>query len=150
MPQSLMQVYLHITFSTKYRQKLIEPAIEPELFNYISAIAIEKRCPVLRINGVADHIHILCRLGKICTVPELLESIKKSSSKWIKTKGKQYKNFYWQDGYAAFSVNPYQLDTVKQYVDNQKEHHKKVSFQDELRAFLIKYKVDFDERYLWD
>lgn len=81
---------------------------------------------------------------------DLLEEVKKRSSKWIKTQGDAYHQFYWQNGYGAFSVNPSQLDVVIKYISNQHEHHKKVSFQDEYRAFLKKYKVDFDERYVWD
>jgi putative transposase len=81
---------------------------------------------------------------------KLLEEIKKQSSKWIKSKGDSYSNFYWQDGYGVFSVNPTEIDTVTKYIGNQKEHHKKITFQDELRAFLVKYKVEYDERYLWD
>ena len=81
---------------------------------------------------------------------KLLEELKKSSSKWIKTKGDNYSDFYWQDGYGIFSVNPSEIEIVVQYIKNQKEHHKKISFEDELRAFLKKYKVDYDEKYIWD
>lgn len=81
---------------------------------------------------------------------KLLEELKKQSSKWIKTQGDKYSNFYWQDGYGIFSVNPAKLDKVVTYIKNQEEHHKRKDFQDELRAFLLKYKVEFDERYVWD
>ena len=81
---------------------------------------------------------------------KLLEEIKKESSKWIKTKGLKYSNFYWQDGYGIFSVNPAEIDVVVSYISYQEEHHKKQTFQDEFRAFLKKYKVDYDERYVWD
>ena len=81
---------------------------------------------------------------------KLLEEIKKQSSKWKKTKGSDYFSFYWQDGYGIFSVNPTQVPVVKKYIENQKIHHKKVSFKEELLAFLKKYDVDYDERYLWD
>lgn len=80
---------------------------------------------------------------------DLLEEIKKQSSKWIKNQGNQYSNFYWQDGYGIFSVNPTQVNVVVEYIKNQEEHHRTVSFQDELRAFLKKYKVEYDERYIW-
>ena len=79
-----------------------------------------------------------------------MEEIKKETSKWIKTKGKQYEKFYWQDGYGIFSVNPSELEKVIEYIDNQKKHHKKRTFQEELLAFLKKYNVEYDERYLWD
>jgi hypothetical protein len=81
---------------------------------------------------------------------KLLEELKKQSSKWIKTKGPQYAGFYWQDGYGIFSVNPAETDVVIKYINNQKEHHGKVTFQDEYRAFLKKYDVEYDERYVWD
>lgn len=80
---------------------------------------------------------------------DLLEEIKKQSSKWLKTQGDTYSNFYWQDGYGIFSVNPTQIDIVVDYIINQEEHHKTISFQDELRAFLKKYNVEYDERYIW-
>ncbi len=81
---------------------------------------------------------------------KLLEEIKKQSSKWIKTKGKTYSDFYWQDGYGIFSINPTEIDVVTNYIVNQDEHHRQKTFQDEVRAFLLKYKIDFDERYVWD
>ena len=81
---------------------------------------------------------------------KLLEEIKSHSSKWIKTKDESLKNFYWQDGYGAFSVNPAEVDVVIKYIENQKEHHRKVTFQDEYRKFLKKYKVEYDEKYVWD
>lgn len=81
---------------------------------------------------------------------KLVEEIKSHSSKWIKTKGEAYLNFYWQDGYGAFSVNPKDVDVVKAYIANQKEHHSKKTFQSEYRAILNKYEMDFDERYVWD
>jgi hypothetical protein len=80
----------------------------------------------------------------------LLEELKKQSSKWIKTQGNAYSNFYWQDGYGVFSVNPTQIDMVVDYIKNQEEHHKTLSFQDELRVFLKKYNVEYDERYIWN
>jgi REP element-mobilizing transposase RayT len=81
---------------------------------------------------------------------KLLEEVKSHSSKWIKTKGDQYKNFYWQRGYGSFSVNPAEIDIVVRYIENQAEHHKKKTFQEEYVAFLKKYNAEYDERYLWD
>ena len=81
---------------------------------------------------------------------KLLEEIKKESSKWIKTKGHAYFDFYWQDGYGIFSVNPTEIDIVVNYINNQDEHHRKKTFQEEFRSFLKKYKIDYDERYVWD
>jgi REP element-mobilizing transposase RayT len=89
-------------------------------------------------------------LSKKIALMKLLEEVKSHSSKWIKTKDERLRKFYWQGGYGAFSVNPAQVDVVKGYIENQHEHHKKKTFQDEYRAFLKKYKVEYDERYVWD
>lgn len=150
MAQSLSKVYVHITFSTKNRQNLIDEEIAPLLFEYIGGICKGLECNPVKIGGHRNHVHILSLLSKKVTQAKLLEEIKKNSSKWIKTKNEKYFNFYWQDGYGIFSVNPSEVDVVVNYILNQKEHHEKISFQDELRAFLKKYEVDFDEKYIWN
>ena len=150
MGQSLVKNYLHIVFGTKYRQPLITEAVENELYNYLGGTCKALECPPVKIGGYYDHIHILCILSKKIALMKLLEEIKSHSSKWIKTKDESLKNFYWQDGYGAFSVNPAEVDVVIKYISNQKEHHGKTNFQDEYRAFLRKYEVEFDERYVWD
>lgn len=150
MAQSLSQVYVHIVFSTKNRQAIIDEAIQAGLFEYIGGICKGLECIPLRVGGHNDHIHVLCILSKKITQIKLLEEIKKQSSKWIKTKGESYRNFYWQSGYGIFSVNPSETDVVVNYIKNQAEHHAKRTFQDEFRAFLRKYNVDYDERYVWD
>jgi putative transposase len=150
MPQSIAYNYLHITFSTKYRVPIIDEAIEEELFKYIGGICKNLECNPIKVGGYRDHIHILCVLSRKIALMKLLEEIKSHSSKWIKTKGDQYKNFYWQRGYGSFSVNPAEIDVVIRYIENQAEHHKKKTFQDEYIAFLKKYNAEYDERYLWD
>jgi len=150
MPQSFSKVYVHITFSTKNRYPFIDKNIENELWTYIGGVCKALECNPIRVGGHSDHIHICCLLSKKITQIKLLEEIKKESSKWIKTKGKAYEKFYWQDGYGIFSVNPFELDTVVNYIVEQEQHHKKRTFQQELLAFLKKYKVDYDERYLWN
>ena len=150
MGQSLVKNYLHIVFSTKHRQSLISPAIEPELHSYLGGILNNLECNPIKIGGYTDHIHVLCLLSKKIALMKLLEEMKSHSSKWIKTKDESLENFYWQDGYGAFSVNPSEVDVVIAYIENQHEHHKSKTFQDEYRAFLKKCKVDYDERYVWD
>ena len=150
MPQSIAYNYLHITFSTKYREPLIDEAIEEELFKYIGGICKNLECNPIKVGGYRDHIHILCVLSRKIALMKLLEEIKSHSSKWIKTKGDKYKNFYWQRGYGSFSVNPAEIDVVIRYIENQAKHHKKKTFQDEYIAFLKKYNAEYDERYLWD
>jgi REP element-mobilizing transposase RayT len=150
MPQSLSKVYVHITFSTKNREKRIDEKIEKQLFEYIGGICKQMECNPIKVGGHQDHIHILCLLSRKVAQMTLLENIKKSSSKWIKTQGEEYSGFYWQNGYGIFSVNPTEINVVERYIANQKEHHKKKSFQEEYRAFLKKYNIEFDERYVWD
>ncbi len=150
MGQSLVKNYLHIIFSTKLRAPLILESIENELYSYIGGICKQLECYPVKIGGYIDHIHILCMLSKKIPLMKLLEEIKAHSSKWIKTKDDTLKKFYWQNGYGAFSVNPYEVDKVIAYIENQKEHHRKKTFQEEYRAFLKKYNVEFDEKYVWD
>lgn len=150
MGQSLVKNYIHIIFSTKLRVPLILESIETELYSYIGGICKQLECYPVKTGGYIDHIHILCMLSKKIPLMKLLEEIKAHSSRWIKTKDDTLKKFYWQNGYGAFSVNPYEIDKVVEYIENQKEHHRKKTFQDEYRAFLKKYKVEFDERYIWD
>jgi putative transposase len=150
MSQSLSKVYVHIAFSTKNCQHLINGEIRDMLFDYIGGICRGLECNPIRVGGYLDHVHVLCVLSKKVTQIKLIEEIKKQSSKWIKTKGEPFSNFYWQDGYGIFSVNPSEIDVVSEYVKNQQEHHKVRSFQDEFRAFLKKYHVEYDERYVWD
>ena len=150
MPQSLAQILLHIIFSTKNREPLIHLEIEKELYAYMASICNDNGCYAHRIGGTQDHIHITCNLSRTITVSKLLEEVKKSSSKWIKTKGDLYKNFTWQKGYGAFSLGMSQLTSVKKYVEQQKEHHKHKTFKEEYLEFLEKYQVKYDERYVWD
>ena len=150
MGQSLVKNYVHLVFSTKHRQPFIVPDIEDELHAYMGGICKDMECPPIKIGGYIDHVHILCMLSKKLALMKLLEEIKTNSSLWIKTKGEEYVNFYWQNGYGAFSVNPSEVNLVIDYIARQHEHHRKKTFQEEYRAFLKKYEVEYDERYVWD
>jgi putative transposase len=150
MPQSLANVLVHIIFSTKNRAPFIKPDIEHELFPYLASIFKAHGCPSHQIGGSDDHIHIVCSLSRTLTIADLLVEVKKSSSKWLKTKGQEYRNFAWQNGYGAFSIGQSQLSVVKNYIASQREHHHKKTFQEEFRAILQKYQIQFDERYVWD
>ena len=150
MGQSLVKNYIHIVFSTKHRQELINPPAEAELHAYLGGICKNLECHPIKIGGYTDHIHILCMLSKKIALVKLLEEVKSHSSKWMKTKDISLKNFYWQDGYGAFSVKPSEVDTVINYIANQKAHHSKKTFQEEYRAYLKKFHVEYDERYVWD
>ena len=149
MGQSLVKNYLHIVFSTKNRKPFIDEDIENELYSYLAGICNKLECYPIKVGGYTNHVHVLCNLSKKMTLVKLMEELKSHSSKWIKTKGDKYSNFYWQDGYGAFSVNPREVEVVVKYIENQKEHHRKKSFQEEFVAFLEKYNVEFDEKYVW-
>jgi putative transposase len=149
--QSLAQIYLHIVFSTKERRPFLQdPAILNETFRILGGISNSRDCPVLLVGGVADHAHILCRLGRSISVSELVKELKRESSTAIKTKGSDLGVFHWQNGYGAFSVSPGHVEALLEYIGNQQEHHKEETFQDEFRRLLTKYGLQCDERYVWD
>ncbi len=150
MPQSLVSNLMHIIFSTKSRKPLIAPAISGELKAYLMGTLDNLDSPSLAMNCVTDHVHILCSLSRKIPLMRLLEEVKKSSSRWIKTKGVEFHDFYWQGGYGAFSVSESNVGAVREYIRKQQDHHRTMSFEQEYRAFLRKHRVDFDERYVWD
>jgi REP element-mobilizing transposase RayT len=150
MGQSLVKNYIHLVFSTKNSEPFIHPPFEEELYNYIAGICKNLDCQLIKIGGDTDHIHILCMLSKKIALMGLLEEVKSHSSKWIKMKSESLSNFYWQKGYGAFSVSSTELDTVIAYIANQKDHHRRKTFQEEYRALLTKYGMEYDERYVWD
>ena len=116
----------------------------------MATIFRELKSPSLTIDGTSDHVHILFSLGRTITIAALVEEVKTESSKWIKTKGPEFRNFHWQKGYGAFSVGQSNVAALKRYIRGQKQHHRRVTFQDEYRKFLAAYGIDFDERYVWD
>jgi REP element-mobilizing transposase RayT len=150
MPQSLANVLVHIVFSTKNHSPFLSPAIRNELFPYIATVCTGCKSHAHKIGGVEDHIHVVCSLSRTITIAALIEEIKTNSSKWIKTKGREFQRFGWQNGYGAFSIGQSQLDSVKRYIESQPEHHKKMTFQEEFREFLRRYQIEHDERYVWD
>jgi len=150
MPQSLSSILIHLVFSTKNREPYITTEIEPELHAYLAAVFRECHSPALTINGTANHIHSLFTLSRTVSIAEIVEEVKKRSSKWAKTKGSAHRNFQWQTGYGAFSVSQSNVAAVKKYIAGQKEHHRRKTFEEEYRSFLEKYGVAYDERYVWD
>jgi len=149
-PQSLARVYVQIVFSTKNRNPWIDEEIESQLHAYMAEVMRACGCPVMAINGTEDHVHILCTLARVITMADLVEEVKKRSSKWIKTRDERYESFAWQNGYGAFSVGERGLETVIAYIEKQKEHHRNKTFRDEYREFLDFHRIDYDERYVWD
>lgn len=150
MPQSLGRVFVHAIFSTKHRIPRIDYNIESALWSYMAGICNALGCPAVRIGGHLDHVHVLCGLSRSVAIKKLLEEVKKDSSKWIRPQSPQYEQFYWQDGYAIFSVDPEDVDDVAAYIASQREHYKTVSYQDECRALFVRYGMEYDERYVWD
>src|SRR5262245_3358741 len=128
MPQSLAKNIVHLVFSTKNRQPLITDSVRSDLHSYIGGILRKWESPAIIINSVADHIHILFCLSKNFALKKIVEEIKRSSSKWIKSKGPDFRQFYWQAGYGAFSVSQSNVAIVKRYIENQEAHHRKVDF----------------------
>lgn len=150
MPQSLARVYIHLVFSTKHRQPCIAEAIRPRLWEYLGGILRQSECPSVMIGGVSDHVHVLFLLSRTLSLASIVEEAKTASSKWIKTQDEALDSFHWQSGYGAFSVSESNVAAVTAYIANQEEHHKKMTFQDELRLLFRKHNVEFDERYVWD
>ncbi|MBC7850292.1 MAG: IS200/IS605 family transposase [Chitinophagaceae bacterium] len=149
MGQSLVNIYTHIIFSTKNREPLINSAIEGELHRYLVGIVTNLNCKAIKVGGHVDHIHALCMLSKQLPITKLVQELKMDSSRWVKGKGEQYNNLYWQDGYGAFSVGSNVVDTIASYIENQHIHHRKITFQEEYRAFLIENRVEYNESYVW-
>ena len=150
MAQTLVSLMVHVIFSTKNREAFMTPEIEPELFAYVGGILKNHESRLLDAGGTADHIHLLVSQSKNVSLSSLLKDVKKDSSSWIKTKGNQFRNFHWQDGYGAFSIGKSDIRELKRYIAGQKEHHRKRTFQEELVEFLEDYGVAYDERYLWN
>jgi REP element-mobilizing transposase RayT len=151
MPQSLAQIYVHLVYSTKDRYHWPKSkALQRDVHAYLSATLNNMDCPCLKAGGVADHVHILCRLSRTITVADLVRDIKKASSSMLHDRGGDLRGFHWQSGYGAFSISPSHVPPLVKYIEAQEEHHRKESFQDEFRRLMRKYGIEFDERYVWD
>ena len=151
MSQSLSQLYIHLTFGTKRRRPIINPEWESDLHAYMAGILQQYESPALIINSVPDHIHIFFRLSKNYALARVVEEVKKGSSKWVKGIKNGNSNFYWQGGYGAFSVSGYAVDIVKAYIENQKEHHRKRSYHEEVEEFIKDYDIiEYSPEYFWD
>ena len=116
----------------------------------MAVVLQEIECDPILINGAEDHVHILCNFSRTITVAHLIESIKTAPSKWIKAQGSAYEDFFWQSGYGAFSVSESNVQKLREYIAGQEEHHRHMSFQEELRALCRKHGIEIDERHVWD
>jgi len=152
MPQSRSAIYIHLVFSTKDRRPSFrDKAIRDALHDYLGGVSKQLDCPPLQIGGVEDHVHLLARFGRTVTQAEWVKELKRVSNRWLKERGPEFADFEWQGGgYADFSVSQSNLEPVKQYIFSQEEHHRKTSYQDELRALLKRHELEWDEKYVWD
>jgi REP element-mobilizing transposase RayT len=150
MPQSLSQVYVHLAFSTKHREPLLLTPLRAQTHAYLATVLTNSDSPAIKVGGTSDHVHALFRLSKNTSLAEIVEEIKTSSSKWIKTKGRAMASFHWQSGYGGFSVSPADVVKVAEYIAQQETHHRAVSFQEEYRKLLQSHGIEYDQRYVWD
>ena len=150
MPQSLSRILVHLVFSTKDRLPFIGASVRDGLHAFLAGAVRTAGCECFRVGGMADHVHLAVQLSRTLTVAQLIEDIKTSSSKWMKGQTAEHGAFAWQRGYGAFSVGPSDQQALLDYIDNQEEHHRTKTFQEEYRAFLNKYVISYDERYVWD
>ena len=142
------QIYIHIVFSVKERQKLINPAWKDELYKYICGIANAHEHKIYAIGGMPDHIHILISIKPSSAISDIVREIKANSSRWINEKNFIKGTFQWQEGYGAFSYAQSQLDTVISYINNQESHHATKTFREEYTELLQKFAIEYDEKYI--
>jgi REP element-mobilizing transposase RayT len=151
MPQSLARVVLHVVFSTKHRAAFLkDPELRSKLHAYVAGALQQIDCQPVLVNGVEDHVHILCNLSRTITIAKLVEQAKVESSKWMKEQTSGSLDFQWQSGYGSFSVSQSNVEQVRAYVSAQEEHHRRMSFQEEFRALCERHGIEIDERYVWD
>ena len=151
MQQSLAKILVHAVFSTKERRPFLrDKPLREEMHRYLGGIITNLECQPIIVGGAEDHVHLLCALSRTCNAADLVKELKRGSSLWVKSKGQELRDFAWQNGYGIFSIGFSQIESVRDYVAGQEEHHRKVSFQDEFRLLLRRYEIEFDERYVWD
>jgi REP element-mobilizing transposase RayT len=149
MSQSLSKLFVHIVFHIKYNSCTIRKQESEHLYAYMGSIIKDNGSIPIIINGVENHVHILCVMSKNIALMKLVEEIKRHSSRWIKTLDPYYSKFAWQGGYGGFSVSASLHDKTKKYIENQEQHHAKMNFQQEYLLFLKEYGIEYDSEYLW-
>ncbi len=150
MPNTYTQIYIHAVFTVKNRECIIRTNWEIELYKYISGIVRNENHKLLAINGMQDHVHLFVNMKPVQSVSKLLQEIKASSSKWINERGFLRTKFYWQSGFGAFSYSKSDIDYVINYINTQKEHHRKKSFKDEYLEILREFEIDYNDKYLFE
>jgi len=147
MSQSLSQIYLHLVFSTKRRENTIRKEYRSDLFAYLAGTLNSMQCPAIIVGDTENHVHILFRMNKVEKVSDIIRRLKSHSTIWLKDKF--HCDFGWQDGYGIFSVSQSKVETVRRYIENQEQHHRKVTFEEEFLEFLKAHEIQYDERHLW-
>lgn len=150
MSQSLAKIYVHAIFSTKNRERVFTEEWQKELHNVVGGAINNLGCQSLVVGGVEDHLHCLFVLGRTISISDAIGKFKSTSSLWVNQNCRLASPFHWQAGYGAFSVSQSNVEAVREYILRQREHHKTQSFQDELREWLRRYEIEWDERYVWD
>jgi putative transposase len=151
MAQSLARIWTHLIFSTKERyQFLSDPTVRTDMHGYLAKVLRTHDCPTIVVGGCDDHVHALFALSRNHSIAQIVKEIKRTSSAWIRRVERRYSKFHWQAGYGAFSVSQSHVAQVQSYIMRQEQHHRRKTFQDEFRAFLKKYEIEYDERYVWD
>jgi REP element-mobilizing transposase RayT len=147
---SYISSYHHCVFSTKERRPLITPALQQRLWPFLGGIARQNKMKAIAVGGVEDHVHLLLSIPATVSIAKTMQLLKGGSSKWVHETFPQHRLFGWQEKYGAFSVSVSQMDKIIEYIKNQQEHHRKMTFQEEFLALLKKHGIEYDERYLWD
>ncbi len=146
MSHAFTKSHVHVVFSTKGRRKLISEGVQPQLWSYMAGICRNQKMVSVAVGGIEDHVHLLFHLPPTLTLSKAISLIKANSSKWMNEHGR---GFGWQEGYGAFNVSASNVDSVAEYIRNQREHHAKISFEDEFLALLKKHGIDFDSKYVF-
>ncbi len=144
------KIYVHVVFSTKSRERVLLSDLASNLHDYMGGILRDLGCASIEINTEPDHAHVLFVLSRTKQLSEVIGELKRGSGVWLQAQRLELRRFHWQNGYGAFSVSQSGIEEVREYIPNQHEHHRKLSFQDEPRVKLRKYQIEFDERYVWD
>lgn len=150
MPQSLHTNFAHLVFSTKNREPTITGDAANRIHSYLAGIVNDMDATPIKINGMPDHVHLLIKSSKSVSDADFMKNLKGGSSRWINATNLIPSRFKWQAGYGWFSVSPKDTKAVERYIENQAEHHRKITFQEEYRKFLETYEIEYDERYVWD
>src|SRR5688572_21595905 len=150
MANTYTSLHYHVIFSTKNRELWIRANLESRIWSYLGGVARENGVKALLIGGIEDHVHLLLGIPPVLAVSKVVQLIKGGSSKWIKDNLPGLAGFSWQDGYAAFAVSKSHVPEVEAYIRNQREHHRRKSFEEEYRAFLDRHEIQYDERYIFD